>query len=183
MANDAPNAVVLARVTGDSERQRAALDADLTAVDSSAVSLILKMEDARATQLFPYSTAYWVASAIGAIALLLTLTGVYGVLAYVIERRTREIGLRIALGASTTGVVGLVLGQMARLAMAGLGIGLVLALGVSRLLSQRIYIVNMFDPMGYVVGCGIVLAACVAAAAVPSRRAAAIEPVTALRHD
>jgi putative ABC transport system permease protein len=115
--------------------------------------------------------------------MLLTVTGVYGVLAYLVAQRTREIGVRMALGATAVGVVGLVLRQLSGLAVIGIALGGALALGVSFLAAALVPDLNAFDPMGYVTGLVAVLLACLAAAVVPSRRAALVEPVTALRHD
>jgi predicted permease len=174
---------ILVRVHGDAERGRAALDAHLTATDSGAVKQIHTLEDARAVQLYPFRAAYWVSSVLGSIALLLTVTGVYGVLAYVVQQRTREIGVRMALGATAVGVVGLVLRQLSSLAAVGIALGGTLALGVSFLAAAFVPDFDAFDPLGYAMGAVAVLLACLAAAIVPSRRAATVQPVTALRHD
>lgn len=180
---EAANTTMLLRVVGDVERTRLSLDRSLAEIDSGAVLQIHKTEELRAVQVYPFRAAYWVATVLGAVALLLTLTGVYGVLAYVIEQRTREIGIRMALGATAGSVVRLVLGQMGRLAAIGLSLGVGLALGMSKLLNAYLFMINTFDPLGYLAGATFVLLACVAAAVVPSRRAAAVQPVTTLRHD
>lgn len=177
------NTTVLIRVLGEAERGRRALDRSLAEIDSGAVLQIHKVEELRAVQVYPFRAAYWVSSILAGVALLLTLSGVYGVLSYVIAQRTREIGIRMALGATTLSVLSLVLRQMGRLAGIGLVVGLVLALGASKLLNSYLFMVNTFDPLGYMMGGAAVLLACVAAAVVPSYRAAAVQPVTTLRHD
>jgi ABC-type antimicrobial peptide transport system permease subunit len=123
----------------------------------------------------------WVSSAIGAIALVLTLIGTYGVLSYLVAQRSREIGVRMALGASVSAVVGLVMRQSLRYAVIGLVAGTVAAIAVSRLAGSLLIIVDAFDPAGYAFGIAAVLLACVAAAWAPSRRAARVNPVEALR--
>jgi ABC-type antimicrobial peptide transport system permease subunit len=127
---------------------------------------------------------YWVAAALGVIALLLTVTGVYGVLAYVVAQRRREFGIRMALGAGASSVVALVLRHSLRLALVGSGIGLILAFGVSRLLRLAFWrLVGSFDLPGFLGGPAIVIIACLVAAYIPSRRAASANPVDALRAD
>jgi hypothetical protein len=179
----APGTTILVRVHGDVERARRSIEQDLSAIDSGAVQQMHQVEELRAVQVYPFRAAYWVSSILGAVALLLTLTGVYGVLAYVLEQRTKEIGIRMALGATTRSVILLVLRQTARLAVLGIGVGVLLALGASKFLTAYLYMINTFDPLGYLGGGVAVLLACVAAAVVPSRRAATVQPVTALRHD
>jgi predicted permease len=119
--------------------------------------------------------------ALGGLALLLAAVGVYGVMSFVVEARTREIGIRMALGARTGDAVGLVLRQGLRLALVGIGAGLALALGLSSLLASFLYGVSATDPFTYV-GMGLVLLGATALAClVPARRAARIDPVSALR--
>ncbi len=122
-------------------------------------------------------------SAIGAIALLLTLISIYGVLSYVVAQRTKEIGVRMALGASVRSVVGQVVRQSCRYAVVGIVPGTVLALGVSKLFASVLWIVDTFDPAGYAFGAGVVLIACLAAAWAPARRAARVDPMVALRYE
>jgi len=124
-----------------------------------------------------------VSAAIGIIALLLTLTGIYGVLSYMVAQRTREIGIRMALGAGARSVVRLVLGQSALLAVAGIVAGLALALGLSLFMASQLYLIDARDPFGYAIGAVVVFVACLAAAWVPSRRATQVNPITALRSD
>src|SRR5207245_10639121 len=130
---DSAGTKILARVSGDASQARPRIDRDLGAVDQSAVIEIHTQEDYLASQRWPFQIFSWAASAIGAIALLLTLIGIYGVLSYLVAQRTKEIGIRMALGASVGGVVGQVLRQSARYGVVGIVPGTVLALGVSKL--------------------------------------------------
>src|SRR5262249_58248329 len=108
---------------------------------------------------------------LGVIALLLTVSGVYGVLAYVVAQRLREFGIRMALGAGGTMIVALVLRQSVRLALVGTAAGVVLAFGASRLLRMAFWrLVSNFDVVGFVGGPEPVVAACLLAAYIPSRR-------------
>ena len=123
----------------------------------------------------------WAAGIIGGIALVLTVSGIYGVLAYAVARRTKEIGIRMALGESATGVVGLILKQSMRLCAIGLAIGLTLALALSTALSSQLVMIDVFDLLAFSAGSVIVVGACLAAAFYPARRASRIEPLVALR--
>jgi predicted permease len=121
--------------------------------------------------------------AFGAAALLLAVLGIYGVVAYGVTERTREIGLRMALGARPNDVLGLVVGQGSRLVAAGLAFGLVLAFGLTRLLSSLLFQVGAADPLTYialVLGLGgIALLACY----LPARQASRVDPMVSLRYE
>jgi len=172
-------------VHGDAETAQRRLDANLTALDPNALDEIHKLQIQEWVNEGAYSfhLAYWVSSAIGILALILTLSGIYGVLSYVVSQRTKEIGIRIALGSTSRAVTGLVLRQSMRLAIIGALTGCALALGISRILASVLVMINTFDAAAYIGGVALVLAACAAAAYVPSRRASRIDPLTTLRYD
>jgi len=183
-AADATASRFLVRVSVESDLARPRLEHAIAAVDSGAVQEIHSLEESFALQVYPFRAMYWVASALGVIALLLTVSGVYGVLAYVVVQRQREFGIRMALGAGGGLVVALVLRQSVRLALVGTAAGVVLAFGASRLLRFAFWrLVSNFDVVGFVGGPALVIAACLLAAYVPSRRAAAVDPIEALRAD
>ena len=122
-------------------------------------------------------------SAFGAVALLLSAIGIYGIMAYTVSRRTREIGVRVALGAARRDVIGLVLGRAMRLAGLGLAIGLLAALGAGRLLGSLLLGVSGSDPLTFAT-IGILLGSVALLASwLPARRAAKVDPVLALRHE
>ena len=123
------------------------------------------------------------AAAMLSCALVLTLSGMYGVLSYLVTQRTREIGIRMALGATVPRVVGMIVWQSALLAGVGALLGGLLALGVSRIFASAVQNVRTFDPLAYTAGVGAVLLAALVAAVFPSRKAAGIEPSTTLRLD
>lgn len=122
-------------------------------------------------------------SLFGVTALILAVIGIYGLKSYVVARRTREIGIRMALGATTQGVVRLFLREGAALAVAGLSLGLLLALGAGQLVSSMLYQVSPFDPVVLVIAFAILAAAALVATYVPARRATLVAPVSALRHE
>lgn len=183
VSEETPGTNLLVHVRGDDERAKQALAADLDRAVPGAVNEIHTLTEMVAGSLYGFQTAYWISSAIAAIALLLTLSGIYGVLSYLVTQRSREIGIRLALGATAAGISALVLRQSLRLGVLGLGIGTALALGASRLMAHALSFMNMFDTVAYTGGALVVLAACLIAAFVPSRRAARIDPAVMLRED
>jgi ABC-type antimicrobial peptide transport system permease subunit len=141
------------------------------------------MEELVVGRVFPLRVAYWLSAMVGGLALILTISGIYGLLSYVVAERSKEMGIRMALGATAGAVRSLVLKQSLRLAAAGLAIGAVMSVGASRVLASRLVMLNTFDPGAYLWGMLLVLAACLAAAWVPAIRATRIDPVRCLRHD
>lgn len=124
-----------------------------------------------------------IAGMLGVFALILATVGMSGVFAYVVQQRTKEIGIRMALGARSVQVVRLVLGSSSRAVTIGLGIGLAVALLGSRLLRNLLYGVSPLDPFAYLSVACILAIAGLAASYVPARRASRVDPLQALRHD
>jgi predicted permease len=117
----------------------------------------------------------------GVLALLLAAVGLYGVIAYSVSLRTREVGVRMALGARPADVARLVLGQGGRLALAGVVVGAALAAGVGKVLESLLYGVGAFDPLAYAIAAALLLAVATAANLVPALQAARIDPMRVLR--
>ena len=119
----------------------------------------------------------------GGMALLLGAIGIYGVISYSVSQRTREIGIRMALGASRGSVVWLVMREVAWLAAAGLGIGLASAWGLTRLVAAQLFEIRPSDPATLVLAtAGIALVAALAGY-FPARKATGIDPTRALRFE
>ncbi|HVS15880.1 MAG TPA: ABC transporter permease [Thermoanaerobaculia bacterium] len=118
-----------------------------------------------------------------AIALALAGIGLYGVLAYAVTQRRREIGVRVALGAERSAVVAMVVRQGMVLVAAGLAGGVIVALGLSRLMTAVLYQTSSTDPLAFVFAAGVLLVAALLASWLPARRASTVDPVTALRTD
>ena len=119
----------------------------------------------------------------GIVALLLAAIGLYGVTAYTVAQRTREIGIRMALGAERTKVVQLVLGGASKRVLGGLLLGLPLAVGAGRLISNQLYGVSSWDPLALLVATSALAVSAFVAAIIPASRAASISPMNALRNE
>ena len=137
------------------------------------------MKNALAIQL----GALRVLSVLGGLALALAVLGIYGVMAYLVTRRTREIGVRIALGATSGAVMNLILTAGLRLGFIALAIGLPLALGAAGLLRHQLAGISPFDPLSFMAVTLSVLTALICACWLPARRAAKVDPMEALRYE
>lgn len=133
--------------------------------------------------LYPVRMGATLLGAFGVLALALAGLGLYGVIAYSVARRRREMGVRFALGARPKQVVGLVLRDGMALVATGLGVGLLLAALAARLLTGVLYGTSAFDPVAYGAATAVLLAIALAANGLPAARAAKVDPVTALRQE
>ena len=153
------------------------LDASLPVVDQQTLT------DYTTMATFPQRVALYVAGSLGVVALLLAVLGIYGVTAYAVTRRTRELGIRVALGSTRGGVLRLVLREGAVLAGVGAVIGLAAAAALTRLLSALLYGVPPLDPVAFGGAAALLVGAALVAAYLPARRAAAVDPTIALRSE
>jgi predicted permease len=119
----------------------------------------------------------------GGIALVLAAIGIYGLMAYTVEQQRREIGIRLALGAETGNVRGMVMRQGFGLAIAGVAIGLAAAFGLSRLLESFLFHVTPHDPFAFTVTPAVLAFVALVAVWIPAKRASRVDPVEALRHE
>jgi predicted permease len=133
--------------------------------------------------LFPAHAAGTLLGSFGLLALVLAMVGLYGVIAYSVSQRTREIGIRSALGARRIDVLSLVLKQSLKMVAIGMSVGLVLALAATRVLSFVLYGVSSIDPATYIGISIIFIALALLASYIPARRASSVDPVVALRYE
>ena len=118
-----------------------------------------------------------------AMALVLAAVGVYGVMSYGVEERTREIGIRTALGAGRRDIQRLVLLEALRVAIAGVAAGVAASFGLTRLIASQLFGVEPSDPVTFVLAPVVLIAVALAAACIPAMRAARVDPLVALRHE
>jgi putative ABC transport system permease protein len=119
----------------------------------------------------------------GVMALVLGVIGIYGVLSYAVSQRTREIGIRLALGAQRAALKRMFVRQALMLTGTGTLIGLVAAAGLTRVMSSLLYGISPLDPLTYVAVPVVLISAALLASYLPARRAAAVDPVLALKSD
>lgn len=162
-------------LSGPLKRLVAQFDPRLPVLDQST------MDDQVAFSVFPQQLALWVTGSLGLVALLLALLGIYGVIAYSVARRTREIGIRVALGAARGSILRLVLAQGVRTAAIGVLIGSAISFVATRVLASLLFGVRPTDPIAFVSAAAVLGAAALIASWLPARRAAAVDPMIALR--
>jgi predicted permease len=179
-----PSATVVAR----SSRAAADLSSDLAAavrsVDSSIPIYDVKTMEQRVNEsLIGRRFVVLLLTTFAGLALLLAALGLYGVISYSVRLRTRELGVRLALGAQRAGVLRLILLQGLRLAAVGIVCGALAALALGRIFASLLFQVGMLDALPWIVAIGVLLAVVLLATFLPARRAASIEPMQALRSE
>ena len=147
------------------------------------VDRVLTMEQVMADSLARRRLTLTLLAAFAGGAILLAALGIYGVTAYMVTQRQQEIGLRMALGASRTDVLGLVVGQGMSLMLAGLGAGLVLSLGLTWVLGSLLFSVRPYDPMSLAAAAGALALVALIACSLPAWRATRVDPLVALRYE
>ena len=176
--------VILARTRGDPTELLAAMRRELLALEPNAVFLDNQTMGAQVeTTLMPARLAATAVGIVGVVAMALAAIGLYGVIAYSVARRTREIGIRMALGAEPTSVLGLIMRQGFGVVLVGAAVGALVAAGAARAIAGTLYLVSAADPFAWMAATGLLLAASVAANLVPAARASRVAPSVALRTD
>jgi putative ABC transport system permease protein len=174
----------MVRTTGDPNAMQSRIREELRAIDPALAPWDMQtMEQRRLYTTWPQRLFGKSFGTFGATALVLALAGVYGVIAYSVARRRREIGVRIALGARPADVLQLVVGRAALLAGLGVAIGLAGAIAVSGLLRGLIWGVSTVDPLTFIVTPIVLTVAALLASYIPARRATKLDPIVALRSE
>jgi predicted lysophospholipase L1 biosynthesis ABC-type transport system permease subunit len=187
-SDEAAGTLLTMRVRGDAERARRALFDRMAAIDPNMGEVSSLQTLVRAGE-YILGIPFWLTLMLGALALLLTLSGLFSVLSYLVEQRSREIGVRMALGATPRNIIGVILSQSARPVGLGLLVGTTFTAGLGGVLlatpaAEYIgSVVRVFDPLAYGVALAWIIAACACASLVPALRAARVDPVGALRRD
>jgi predicted permease len=176
-------ASLLVRVRVDAAGAKAAIERAAQEVAPGQTDLVSSLEEVIQTTMYPIRAAFWVGSSLAALAMVLVFSGIYGVLSFVVSHRQKEIGIRLALGASKRDVMKLILGQSMRLALLGTVLGMAAALAGAQVLASNLEVLRPFEVAPYAVAFGLMLISAAAAAFVPSRRASALDPVSTLRNE
>ncbi len=176
--------MLVVRTAGDPGAMTSAVRAVVASVDpEQPVAAVRSMDEILALSVADRHQQMTLLTAFASLAVLLAAIGLYGVLAYAVTQRTREIGVRMALGAKASGVAGAFVVRGLILTAAGLAVGLAASLGLSRAMTTLVYGVTATDPLTYAGVAGLLTLIAAAASWIPARRAARVDPITVLRDE
>jgi len=177
-----PTQLLMVRTVADPKRLAAGIHGAIQSLDPALPRPpVTTLQQEMSIVLVPQRVAAMVTGVLGAVGLLLATVGLYGITTYSTSRRTREIGVRVALGARQTDILGMIVGSSLRLAGVGVLIGLLLAFAVTRRIAGFLFGVSPLDPITFGGMSILFIAVAVIASYLPARRAAAADPVAALR--
>ena len=181
---ETPNTGIIVHAAGDPAALTGALRAAVRDADAGLpVFAVATMDEVRRKGFWAFELFSWMFGIFGGLALVLGSAGVYGVLSYAVSQRTQELGIRIALGASTRDVLTLTVGHGLRLVAVGVVVGVVGAAALTRLIGTLLYDVTPTDPISFAAVTGLLGGVGLLASYLPARRAMRIDPVTALRSE
>jgi putative ABC transport system permease protein len=179
-----PRATLVVRTEGDPRVLLTSVRRAVQALDPNVLPIDLEtMKQYMALPLFPAHTTGLLLGAFGILALVLAVTGLYGVISYSVAQRTREIGVRMALGANRRDVLKLVLRHGMTLTLIGVSLGVIASLAVTRVLSSLLYGIRPTDPATFVAVPLLLMAVALLASYIPARRATKVDPMVALRYE
>jgi putative ABC transport system permease protein len=175
---------VVMRTAGDPSLETSALRSALAEIDpNQPLVKVRTMEENMATTVAQPRFRTWLIGILAMLALVLAAVGVYGVMSYTVTQRTSEIGVRVALGAQPKDVFRIIVGEGLRLALFGVGVGLVAALVLTRLLQSFLFGISAYDPLTFIAVSLLLTLVAVAASYFPARRATRVDPMIALRYE
>jgi putative ABC transport system permease protein len=172
------------RVDGDPAMLTGAVRHAVASVNADqAVTEVETMDDYVSDALSRPRLNMWLLAALAVLAIILASIGIYGVVMYSVAQRTHEIGIRMALGAQPSAILRLIVGQAMRLALAGIGVGLMASFLLTRLLAGALFGVRSSDPLIYAAVAAMLAAVAIVASYLPARRAVRVDPMIALRYE
>jgi putative ABC transport system permease protein len=172
------------RTAADPQLQTSALRSALAGLDPNQPLVNVRtMEDNMAATVAQPRFRTWLIGIFASVALVLAAVGVYGVMSYTVTQRTSEIGIRVTLGAQPEDVFKIVVGEGLQLALAGVGVGIIAALAMTRVLQSFLYGISAYDPPTFLAVALLLTFVAVAASFFPARRATLVDPMVALRYE
>jgi putative ABC transport system permease protein len=174
---------LIVRTSGDPAQSAAAVRETVQRLDNRAAISMRTLESVVSRSTWKRRNFALLLGVLGAVALLLAAMGIYGVISYLVAQRTREMGIRLALGAQRRDLLKLVLGQGLTMTTIGVAAGLALALALTRFLSSLLFGVSANDPITFVTIALLLAGVALIASYLPARRAMKVDPITALRHE
>jgi putative ABC transport system permease protein len=170
------------RTTGDPRAAAGSLRAVVRGLsDTAIISPVTTLEQQLSEQISPRRFQTWMLGLFSLLALVLAIVGIYGVMAYSVAQRTREMGIRMALGARPGDVVWMVVREGTRLALIGVSIGAASALGLTRWMASLLFSISPTDPVTFITVAFLLTVVAVVACYIPAQRATNIDPMVALR--
>jgi predicted permease len=176
--------VLFVRTTGDPLNLVAAVKSQIWAIDKDqTIHAVQTMEEIVARSLAPRRFNLWLLGVFASLALMLASVGIYGVISYAVSQRTREIGVRMALGAQQQDILKLIVGQGLVLTLSGVSLGLIASFALTRWLESLIFGVSATDPLTFAAVALLLTVVALLACYLPARRAASVNPMTALHYE
>lgn len=176
--------VCCSRARRDPSVAATAMRSEVAAIDrDQPVSSLIAMDQRISDSVAPRRFNMFILGLFAALALVLAAIGIYGIMAFAVVQRTHEIGVRMALGASTSDVLKLVVRNGFKLAALGIVVGLLAAFAATRVLSSLLYDVSATDPLIFVIDAVLLAVAALLACYIPARRATKVDPLVALRYE